>query len=97
MSNDNCLAGMRCPECGSYEPFDIRAEVTVTMFDEGSDGDYGYEWNEESLCFCKKCDHGGWVADFREKDDGDEEDSQEAQAPGLSPESLHGEQLSDGD
>jgi hypothetical protein len=28
-ANANCLAGMKCPECGALEPFDITAQVRV--------------------------------------------------------------------
>lgn len=52
--NVNCLAGMRCPNCGSIEPLKIM--VTQTMMahfsDEGSYDDAGgnMEWGENSAC-----------------------------------------------
>jgi hypothetical protein len=67
--NTNCLEGMKCPKCGSLEPFLIEV-VTVQRFtDEGEDflGDKGSdtEWNDESYCHCVHCEYEGKVGDFR--------------------------------
>ena len=65
-TNTNGLEGMRCPKCGSNEPFEIAVEVVVKMFDEGSDpGEDGdQEWNEDSYCSCCACHFTGKVKDF---------------------------------
>jgi hypothetical protein len=34
MANTNCLAGIRCPECGSEGPFVIEVTHQVVMGDE---------------------------------------------------------------
>jgi len=67
--NTNCLAGMRCPACGSYGPFRIAATVLVLMDDEGTIEDLsGSEWENASHCACQNCDHPATVADFTEKE-----------------------------
>jgi hypothetical protein len=51
--NINCLAGMKCPKCGSPEPFGIEVTMTVTMRDDGTD-DYGNcEWDVSAYCECR--------------------------------------------
>jgi len=63
--NSNCLAGMKCPKCGSLEPFDIHAEVICKVYDDGTD-EYGdVEWQDDSLCRCSKCNALGTVAGFQ--------------------------------
>lgn len=65
--NSNCLEGMRCPKCGDYGPFSIRAGVTVTVSDEGTDDDgMDYEWFNDAACRCIACDHSATIADFTE-------------------------------
>lgn len=64
MPNENVLLGMRCPKCGSCEPFTICAEVMCTVNDDGTD-DYGdVQWNDTSYCRCHGCDFVGTVNDF---------------------------------
>lgn len=63
--NANCLAGMKCPKCGSLEPFGIEVTMTVTMCDDGTD-DYGNsEWEDTSYCECRACCFHGIAGDFR--------------------------------
>lgn len=64
MTNINCLQGIRCPECGSEEPFLIEMTGTVKAFDAGTEDMYDSEWNEESYMSCVECKHKGIVADF---------------------------------
>ena len=67
-SNENCLAGMRCPKCGQEEPLSIEVTVTahVLFHDEGSadwpQGDM--EWDEKSACECPNCRYTATVKDF---------------------------------
>ena len=62
--NINCLAGMRCPQCGSLEAFNIECTTEVTMRDEGCE-DYGdCTWQPASRCVCCACDHAATVQDF---------------------------------
>lgn len=68
--NVNCLEHMRCPNptCGSYGPFRIRAGVSVTVADDGTDDDgEDYEWETAAPCRCLSCQHSATVADFTEK------------------------------
>lgn len=66
--NTNCLAGMKCPKCGALEPFDILAQTTIMMFDDGTNPDEpqgDLEWDNESPCMCLSCRHQGKVRDFK--------------------------------
>ncbi len=36
-SNDNCLEGKRCPNCGSYGPFELVVSLRVSLYDSGTD------------------------------------------------------------
>ena len=72
MANENCLAGFRCPSCGSEGPFKIEARVLVTVYDDGTDGSYsGTEWDGGSYCECFDCGKDGTVKDFTNKKKGD--------------------------
>jgi hypothetical protein len=65
MANTNCLAGIRCPSCGSEGPFIIEVTVQVVMSDEGSEyGEGDLHWDEESYMRCAECDFDGTAADF---------------------------------
>lgn len=71
MPNNNCLEGIRCPQCGSEEPFRIVVTTTVLMWDDGTDYDKmggETEWDEESYCECHACGKYGRVKDFRVKE-----------------------------
>lgn len=68
MTNDNCLAGMRCPACGSEGPFYIECIAVFLVFDSGTDDHYsGVDWSNDSHCDCDECSHHGTVEDFRAK------------------------------
>ena len=73
--NTNCLEGMKCPnpDCDSpYGPFEIECKTSVTVHDDGTDGDTkDTEWDDDSWIQCKSCQTVGTVADFREKADDD--------------------------
>jgi len=70
MANDNCLAGMQCPQCGSEGPFVMEVTTLVLMSDEGNDpwwndgGGVETQWNNASYCQCRACAYQGTVADF---------------------------------
>ena len=62
--NTNVLEGMKCPQCGSLEAFNIECTTEVTMRDEGCE-DYGdCTWQPASRCVCNACSFLGTVADF---------------------------------
>lgn len=68
--NDNCLAGMRCPNpgCGSYGPFRVWATVPVLMHDDGSEDVHGdMEWESDTDTHCPKCGKWGVWSDFEER------------------------------
>jgi len=65
--NEHALEGMRCPTCGSYEPFRIAVTTTVIQYDDGTDEDTrgGHQaWGTDSDCECDACRHAGSVKDF---------------------------------
>lgn len=67
MSNENCLAGMRCPKCGSYGPFGISVSGWANdCTDDGIDDVAEIEWDGNSCCLCKACMFSGIVANFDE-------------------------------
>lgn len=65
--NTNCLTGLRCPKCGSLEPFNIVCTVVTTFYDAGSDEDHDHEWDDKSYCSCVECGFEGTVKDFNIK------------------------------
>lgn len=72
MSNTNCLAGMRCPACGSYGPFFITLRAEALVYDDGVEEYTDCEWDDENDCVCHACSHTATVLDFWEEvqDDG---------------------------
>lgn len=68
MPNTNCLAGLRCPQCGSYEPFSILGQANVVVYDEGTDEGSSIEWDYDSHARCIACGKIGKVGDFLEED-----------------------------
>lgn len=68
--NNNCLSGMKCPSCGSLEPFEINARATFEVFDSGTEGYYEVAWENDSDCLCLECSFYGKVAEFKLKGNG---------------------------
>jgi hypothetical protein len=66
--NDNCLEGKRCPECGSYGPFEVAIFMRVLLFDSGTDDaeDGAIEFDDDSRTICYACRHEGKFSDFSE-------------------------------
>ena len=65
MSNTNCLAGIRCPSCGSEGPFIIQVTQQVRMYDEGTEEcGSDIQWGDASYMRCEACDFDGTAADF---------------------------------
>ena len=63
--NTNNLVGLRCPKCGSYEPFFIAFEATYTVYDQGHpQGQNDYGWTLDSDIVCTACRHRGIVGEF---------------------------------
>ena len=63
--NDNCLAGLRCPECSSEGPFHISVTCLATVHDSGTEDFSCVEWDDSSVCICPSCEWRGVVRDLR--------------------------------
>jgi len=44
MTNENCLEGIRCPQCGQEDCFKITALITCNVTDDGSEPVGDHEW-----------------------------------------------------
>jgi hypothetical protein len=67
--NNNCLAGKRCPNCGSYGPFEVVVSIRVLLYDTGADDaeDGSIEYDEDSPAICEACQYSGKFGDFHGK------------------------------
>lgn len=79
MTNTNCLDGMQCPKCKSFEPFKIEVKTVIKVFDNGTDNHDDTEWDADSYCECCVCGFFATVADFSETSRG----TKTASAPNL--------------
>lgn len=68
MANENCLAGMACPECGSLGPFHISVLAVFEVHDSGTDSFSDVGWDKESFCKCVLCGFAADVQTFKSKD-----------------------------
>ena len=66
--NVDFLAGMRCPECGSYGPFELLVSMRIRLYDNGTDNaeDGSTEYDDDSLATCCACQHEGRFGSFAE-------------------------------
>lgn len=64
--NENILKGMKCPECGALEPFEITYDSWGIVYDYGIDFYLEDDWHFNSRCICRTCEFEGEVKDFRE-------------------------------
>ena len=82
VENDNCLAGLRCPDCLQEERLDIEGSSVFKVFDDGTDGHSDVEWDDDSFVHCPECGHDGTLAEFRidEDADADEDEDEDADA-----------------
>ena len=68
--NKHHLEGMRCPACGSFEPFRIEVCISAVIEDDLGIVDY-YDndcFDDTAYCECIKCSNYGRVIDFRPRD-----------------------------
>jgi hypothetical protein len=65
-ANVNCLAGKRCPKCGSFGPLEVQVSMRVLLFDEGTDDadDGSVEFDDGSAAMCYACRYEGKLGDF---------------------------------
>ena len=65
-TNVNCLAGKRCPKCGSYGPFEVQVLLRVLLYDEGTDDadDSSIEYDGDAAAVCYACRYEGKFGDF---------------------------------
>ena len=63
-TNTNALEDMACPECGSRGRFAIAVTTTAIFDDRGSDDVGDLEYEHDSACTCRECNHVGTVSDF---------------------------------
>ena len=65
-ANVNCLAGKRCPKCGSFGPLEVQVSMRVLLFDEGTDDadDGSVEFDDGSAAVCYACRYEGKLGDF---------------------------------
>lgn len=71
-SNENCLVGMTCPDCGYFGPFKIHVSESglAIVSDEGVQefkGGTETVWNESASCCCMACGHESTVRKFKGK------------------------------
>ena len=64
MTNTNCLANIKCPDCGNEESFRIAATTIVTVTDDGTDDPGNMEWDDDSYAECSGCHQHGTLKDF---------------------------------
>lgn len=63
-TNTNCLTNIKCPRCGSLEPFRIEVTSLMTVWDNGTD-DYGeVMWEDDAYIECIECNFHGKVHGF---------------------------------
>jgi hypothetical protein len=66
--NVNCLDGKRCPECGSFGPFELVVSLRILLRDCGTDDaeNSSPEYGEDTRTVCHSCNHEGQFADFED-------------------------------
>ena len=66
--NVDFLDGKRCPECGSYGPFELLVSMRIRLYDNGTEDaeDGSKEYNDDSIATCCACQHEGKFGDFDE-------------------------------
>lgn len=66
--NINCLEGKRCPNCGSYGPFEIVVSMRVLLYDNGTDNaeDGTTEYDGSTPTTCRSCQYEAKFDDFDE-------------------------------
>lgn len=63
--NTNYLAGMVCPSCDSFGPFQIAISCWASVDDDGVGDTEAFDWDDDSGCRCEACGHNDCVKVFR--------------------------------
>ncbi len=65
-SNTNCLAGIKCPHCGSEDAFYISACVLAYVTDTGAEvaDNASIDWDPDSHTECAECGADGPLSNF---------------------------------
>jgi ssDNA-binding Zn-finger/Zn-ribbon topoisomerase 1 len=77
--NNDCLDGLRCPECKALEPFQISSMCQAVWTDDGVGDTYEFEYDKASYISCLECGHGGQVQEFEDHDLEAEDDDAEGE------------------
>ena len=66
MTNQNCLAGVKCPECENEDRFLIVTTILADVTDDGADIADGSDmhWDDASMTRCPDCDRDGPLFEF---------------------------------
>jgi hypothetical protein len=64
MPNENCLEGIKCPDCGQDQEFRIQANAVFVVTDSGTDSCSDVSWDEQSHILCSECERSGTVGEF---------------------------------
>lgn len=64
MANTNCLAGIRCPECGYEDRFFIEGMSVFEVLDDGTEGHADIEWTSTKDGGTVRCGECGQIGDL---------------------------------
>ena len=65
MSNTNCLEGVKCPECGQEDKFEVAGQCLFVVTDHGAEAKGDIEYNDHRFAVCPVCDFEGTWGDFK--------------------------------
>lgn len=65
--NVNCLAGKKCPKCGSYGPFYVNGSTTFKLHDDGTESHDDVEFAGGNFARCAGCGTSGAWSAFDDK------------------------------
>lgn len=67
MTNTNTLEGIRCPECGNADAFEVEILTRAIVIDNGVDTIHDPHWEDDAGTRCKTCGYDGEWRDFKEE------------------------------
>jgi Zn ribbon nucleic-acid-binding protein len=63
--NENCLEGLRCPNCKQEDVLQIAGTSLFRVVDDGTESHEDVEWDDASFTRCPTCGFQGKLVDFR--------------------------------